>query len=269
MMKLSIITINRNNGVGLRKTIKSVISQNFNDIEYIVIDGASTDESVEIIKEYSSQIFYWVSEPDNGIYNAMNKGILKASGDYLLFLNSGDWLVDNILDELIEKYNFTYDIIYGNTFIEDNIKNKVHSHKAFCKDKITFYDLRFDTICHQSTFMKRDLFQRYGLYDENFKIISDWLFFIKVIIFENVSVKYVDIFVSYVEANGIGSSLNANVEKENVIKTLLPIKILEDFDIMKEQSILIDKLSADLNRYKNRFYLIDKIVSVVKKIFMH
>lgn len=79
-MKLSIITINRNNAAGLRRTIESVVSQTYTDFEYIIIDGASTDGSVEVIKEYSDKITYWVSEPDTGIYNAMNKGILKAQG---------------------------------------------------------------------------------------------------------------------------------------------------------------------------------------------
>ena len=89
-MKLSIITINRNNAAGLRRTIESVVSQTYTEFEYIIIDGASTDESVDVIKEYADKITFWVSEPDNGIYNAMNKGILKAKGEYLLFLNSGD-----------------------------------------------------------------------------------------------------------------------------------------------------------------------------------
>ena len=94
-MKLSIITINLNNCKGLEKTIKSVISQRFTDYEFIVIDGGSDDESLECIKAHRNYIHYWVSEPDKGIYNAMNKGIAQAEGDYCLFLNSGDWLVEN------------------------------------------------------------------------------------------------------------------------------------------------------------------------------
>ncbi len=89
-MKLSIITVNLNNKDGLQKTIDSVISQTFKDFEWIVIDGGSTDGSKELIEKYSDYISYWVSEPDKGIYNAMNKGIKVAKGDYLEFLNSGD-----------------------------------------------------------------------------------------------------------------------------------------------------------------------------------
>ena len=87
IMKFTIITINYNNVKGLKKTIDSVISQNFSDYEFIIIDGASTDGSVDIIKEYSPHISYWVSEPDKGIYHAMNKGITVSRGEYLLFLN--------------------------------------------------------------------------------------------------------------------------------------------------------------------------------------
>ena len=104
MKKLSIITINRNNSAGLHKTIESVVSQTFTDYEYIIIDGASTDGSVDIIKQYANKITSWVSEPDKGIYNAMNKGILKATGEYLLFLNSGDSLhTYNVLNEIFRK----------------------------------------------------------------------------------------------------------------------------------------------------------------------
>jgi glycosyltransferase involved in cell wall biosynthesis len=89
-MKLSVITINYNNAIGLRKTIESVVNQTFRDYEYIIIDGGSTDGSVDVIKEYADKIDYWVSEPDKGIYNAMNKGVAAAHGEYTNFLNSGD-----------------------------------------------------------------------------------------------------------------------------------------------------------------------------------
>lgn len=116
-MKLSIITVNRNNTEGLRKTIESVVSQTYTDFEYIIIDGASTDGSVDIIKEYADRITYWVSEPDNGIYNAMNKGILKAKGEYLQFLNSGDWLVDEGVLQTMIKYTDDVDILIGNIYL--------------------------------------------------------------------------------------------------------------------------------------------------------
>ena len=118
-MKLSIITINRNNATGLEKTMQSVVSQTFKEFEYIVVDGASKDGSVEVIKELGTEIAHlqWVSEPDSGIYNAMNKGIRMASGDYIQILNSGDCLAaadvtERMLKALEEKGNPT--ILYGN-----------------------------------------------------------------------------------------------------------------------------------------------------------
>ena len=102
------ITINRDNAAGLRKTIESIVTQNCTDFEYLIIDGASNDGSIDVIKDYKlhlvygNKITYWVSEPDTGIYNAMNKGIKHATGTYLYMLNSGDWLEQNALEPIIQ-----------------------------------------------------------------------------------------------------------------------------------------------------------------------
>ena len=104
-MKLSVITINLNDAEGLQKTLRSVWErQSFTDFEHIVIDGASTDGSVEVIKKYADKLAYWVSEPDKGIYSAMNKGIVRARGEYLLFINSGDWLADDVLAKVLRSF---------------------------------------------------------------------------------------------------------------------------------------------------------------------
>ena len=115
-MKFSIITVNYNNKEGLRNTIESVIHQTYRDFEYIVIDGGSTDGSVDILKKYDQQINYWVSEKDSGIYNAMNKGISKAHGEYLNFMNSGDcfYALDNL--ERVAKYQYETDFIVGRDY---------------------------------------------------------------------------------------------------------------------------------------------------------
>ena len=117
-MRYSIITINYNNRDGLRKTIESVVNQSCRDIEYIVIDGGSTDGSVEVIEEYAGKIDYWVSERDKGIYNAMNKGLAQAHGEYLNFMNSGDCFHDN--DVLINlPQDADEDIIFGKALRSD------------------------------------------------------------------------------------------------------------------------------------------------------
>ena len=113
MMKYSIITINYNNKDGLKKTIESVINQSCKDFEYIIIDGGSTDGSVDVIRQYADRINYWISEPDKGVYNAMNKGVAQAHGEYLNFMNSGDCFSDNSVLENIAHSLCSYDIVTG------------------------------------------------------------------------------------------------------------------------------------------------------------
>jgi len=174
MKTLSIITINKNNAVGLKKTIHSVVCQTNIDFEYLIIDGASDDESVEIIKKYSNSITYWISEPDTGIYNAMNKGIRKAQGNYCLFLNSGDWLVSpetlsNVFREIKNNHS---DIFYSD---RKNSNNKIIRYPEF----LTIDYLARRPINHQNSLIKRSLFFEHGFYNENLKIASDWEFFLK------------------------------------------------------------------------------------------
>ena len=230
-MKLSIITINRNNAAGLRKTIESVVSQTFTDFEYIIIDGASTDGSVEIIKEFAEKITYWVSEPDKGIYNAMNKGILKAKGEYLLFLNSGDFLYNKFVISKFVNYRYKDDIIFGDLIIYDEyLKSKIKKYH-----RLMVYDIITNSLPHQASFIKKDLFERTGMYNENFKIVSDWKFFVDAIIINNCTIKHIQEFISYFNANGIGSSnLDLdNIERIQVLNKLADQMILQDYNTEK------------------------------------
>ena len=153
-MNLSIITVNLNNCEGLHKTIKSVASQSFPDFEYIVIDGNSNDGSVELIKENTQCITKWVSESDTGIYQAMNKGIRIANGEYLLFLNSGDFLVDDQVLEKVFSVKRSVDILCGKC----NISNEgVVVHTTNPPQNITFGTLYLTGLSHQSTFIKNKL----------------------------------------------------------------------------------------------------------------
>jgi glycosyltransferase involved in cell wall biosynthesis len=174
-MKLSIITINRNNATGLAKTVQSVISQSFVDFEYIIIDGNSDDGSVDCIKKNAAKITYWVSQPDTGVYNAMNKGIQKACGDYCLFLNSGDWLIENdTLKNVFCEIETLQDagVYYSDWTRSDN------SFIAFPKT-IDVNFLIFKNINHQNLIAKRALFIEHGLYNENLKLFSDWEYWLK------------------------------------------------------------------------------------------
>ena len=172
---ISIITINLNNKDGLKETIDSVINQTYSDIEYIIIDGGSTDGSVDIIKEYNDKISYWISEKDKGIYNAMNKGIRVSTGDYLLFLNSGDHLIENNVLEKVFPYLDGTDFVYGNEW-KVNERNRGNiPYEAVYPNKLDESFFRRTSLPHQSTFIKRELLK--DGYNENYKIISDWILF--------------------------------------------------------------------------------------------
>jgi glycosyltransferase involved in cell wall biosynthesis len=217
---LSIITINFNNAEGLEKTINSVVSQSFQDFEYIVIDGGSDDNSVNIIKQ-QSKINQWVSEKDGGIYDAMNKGILKASGQYLLFLNSGDYLNENVLD-VVFKEKQTKDIIYGNMKINWG-GSKVTD--GFMPRQITIEHMVKDTLWHPVSFIKKELFNKFGLYNTTYEIVSDYDFFFKTIIINKVSTLHVNEFISEYNVEGLSSlpanKVNEKTERLHVLKSYL------------------------------------------------
>ena len=243
-MKLSIITVNLNNKDGLQKTIESVISQTYKDFEWIVIDGGSTDGSKELIEKHSNYISYWVSEPDKGIYNAMNKGIRAAKGEYLQFLNSGDFLMNSTVLEDFFSQGYNSDIMYG--YVARNIEGKVQNLSGFLsKDNISLIDLYYQTIPHQGSFFKASLFEQFGLYNENLKIVADREFYIKTIIYGNVSVKFIPITVSFFEDGGISStSPKYQQEKKQVLNSLIPPRIYKDMkDAVCKREICKNKVT--------------------------
>jgi glycosyltransferase involved in cell wall biosynthesis len=201
-MKLSIITINLNDADGLKKTIESVNSQTFKDFEYIVIDGGSTDNSPAIIKQFETRVNKSVSEKDKGIYNAQNKGIRLAEGEYCLFLNSGDFLADNKVLENFFANAGNADILYGDMMIDNGKERYLGKHPEI----ITFEFLIHTTLWHPVSFIKRKLFDQFGMYDENLKITADYDFFLRTIMCEKVSTQYVPVTVTVFNTFGIGSS---------------------------------------------------------------
>lgn len=266
-MKLSIITINYNNAEELKKTLASVASQTYRDIEHIIVDGGSTDDSVDIICEYENTIkqsvtinqstiqVKWLSEPDNGIYNAMNKGIEIALGrrvvnknhtsnithntsqeslcNYVQILNSGDILATpDVTERMIAAVeNAEYpELLYGNMVKYDYVSNK-----SLGKSREVEYSLRqyfSSTMNHDCCYFRRDLFETYGLYDENLKIVSDWKWFLQAIGLGHVKPVYVDIDVTIFDASGISETNLAlrNHERRQVLEELLPLAILADYD---------------------------------------
>lgn len=241
-MKLSIITINYNNADGLRRTLVSVAEQTYRDIEHIIIDGGSTDGSVDVIKEYVASnpnsdpfikhIIKWVSEKDNGIYNAMNKGIKMANGAYIQILNSGDIFASpDVVERMtaeIEKSEYP-ELLYGNM-----IKKDYSSGKIIGKTGEVEYSLRQfyrATLNHDCCYFRRDLFDTYGLYDESLKIVSDWKWFLQAIGLGKVKPIYVDIDVTIFDCSGI-SEMNLELrqaERQKVLEELLPPAMLADY----------------------------------------
>ena len=236
-MTITIITINRNNVSGLEKTMQSVLNQTCIDFEYVVIDGASTDGSVEVIRRFAKLFggrMKWISELDKGIYNAMNKGIMMADGEYVEFLNSGDALTaPDIVERMhkaLEENNYP-SILYGN-MLKDMPNGNTLRDKCFAGEDITFLGLYTGTLNHSPAYIKKDLFDKYGLYDESLKIVSDWKWYLQAIILGDEKPVYADIDVTLFDMHGI-SETNKDLDKaerKQVLEQLIPQTILADYD---------------------------------------
>ncbi len=209
---LSIITINYNNIDGLKKTIESVVTQTETDFEYIIIDGASTDGSSELIKEYAEhpeygkKITHWVSEPDTGIYNAMNKGISKANGEYLHLLNSGDWYEPDALHHILSKLKEEK---------PDALLSMLH---FYSKDILLHSELRYkeslytSAILHQGLIYKKSLHDTVGLYDEQYRYAADYNFCVKAFLKKNILFSYVYTPCVNFDLGGVGESKKSREE---------------------------------------------------------
>lgn len=290
-MRLSIITINYNNAEGLRKTLASVATQIYRNIEHIIIDGDSTDGSADVIREYESAnralaqplTVIWVSEKDKGIYNAMNKGIEIALGrrvvdafnrsefiedkhgeadrlegtgaankelpDYIQILNSGDILAaPDVTERMMVELNslntkpstlndkIDVPILYGNMIkelpsgkrVKDACGNGMYTPESF----LYFYK---GTLNHDSAYIRRDLFEKYGLYNEDMKICSDWEWYVRAIVLGGEKPVYTNIDVTVFDMNGVSESGGKNAElikkeRREYLEKILPPTVLHDYD---------------------------------------
>ena len=333
-MKLSIITINYNNAEGLSKTLASVASQTYADIEHIIVDGSSTDGSVAIIEAYASDVtrnasgcvpaegegscaavedhnstpangaqplatqdttsptatqphkVTWISEPDKGIYNAMNKGIEVALGkrvvnddhtsspnslialsphrlsDYIQILNSGDIIAAPDVTERMMAALASYSeqserstgeaelqqsdlptILYGNMIKEypdgRRVKDtclgdsKTKSKEIVLREtEWTMYDFIKGTINHDPTYIRRDIYEKYGLYDDSLKIVSDWKWFVQTVVFGGEKVFYIPMDVTIFDMTGISETNLAarEIERRNEMEKMFPVAVLKDYD---------------------------------------
>lgn len=257
-MILSVITINLNNLSGLQKTMASVFSQQSVEFEYILIDGGSDDGSAQFIKDHAQKMDYWISESDAGVYNAMNKGIRKAKGKYLLFLNSGDYLLEPTSLSCLLEQNFSEDIIYW------DMVNNVTGTTITYPYVLTFSYFLESTLCHQSTLIKRQLFFDYGPYNEGMTIAADWAFYVKMLFLHQASYRYLRMYVTQYEF-GFGISQDPQSFKPTAKEKLRFLDkwfsgFLPDYKKM-------DKLKLELtDRYATSIKLSKKSVKIIRKI---
>ncbi len=306
-MKLSIITINYNNAEGLRRTMKSVLSQQIPPeyaLEYIVIDGGSTDESVDVIRSNVQRFFpalslqtigkpcegskvtlCWISEPDKGIYQAMNKGLKMATGDYIQILNSADELAApdvtaRMIAALEETNNsrlftsihlqnksedYPVPILYGN-MLKLMVDGRRVQDRCFAGQDITFMGFYTGTLNHDPAYIRRDLFEKYGYYDESLKIVSDWKWYLQAIILGGEKPVYTDIDVTLFDMTGVSEN-PANkqkmmAERDEVLHELLPATVLADY---KRFAFPIDQIKR-LQRHPWAYKLVWFLERVLFKI---
>lgn len=245
--KISVITISYNNREGLEKTLKSVSSQTFSDFEYIMIDGGSQDGSKELLEEYSDKITHWVSEPDKGIYNAMNKGIAAAKGEYLIFINSGDhFYSDHSLTDAAQHLSGE-DLIYGNLEV-------VSTEQTYIKDypsELSLYYFYYESLPHPSSFIRKDAFEKYGLYDESLKIVADWKWFLMAICRHSATFRHINETVSTFYLDGISASVqsNAKINAERNLTFSTHFPLVKD-DLQRLQTLQNENLKLKQSEQK-------------------
>lgn len=211
-MKISIITVCKNAEKTIEQTLLSVFNQTYKNIEYIIIDGASSDGTLGVIEKYKDRIACCISEPDTGIYNAMNKGIKQASGDILYFLNSNDTVYDEkVFEEIIRHYQNTLglEIVCGNVQFVNKEKQNTRILKYDKFKSIRPYG--YTNPCHQVMFFSAELFKKYGLYDESFVVFGDYDKNVEFLVKNRAKFKYIDRFIARFQDDGISSNPNGGM----------------------------------------------------------
>ena len=259
-MKLSIITICKNEP-NLRRTLDSINNQTFKDFEWIVVDGKSDSKIIKIFDEYRDRINFFTSEVDRGIYNAYNKAIKKARGEYVCFMNAGDVFYNDMVLENVFGRKQTADILYGNTNI---IKGK-KSYIEEAPDTIDKYFFMYGTINHQSCFIKTSLFKKYGLYNESYKIASD---FEKFIVFakHNVCFKKLNLVIATYYKNGISSNKSkTHREFEKIKHSLFSVNEFDEFEKRKKEiKFLFIPIISVIERFPKTYFKLFGLLTILK-----
>lgn len=253
MVLVSIITVNYNDLKGLTKTVESVQEQTWQEFEHIVIDGGSTDGSATYLQENHHLFSHWVSEPDTGVYNAMNKGLALAQGVYVLFLNAGDHLSNRLVLEKAHVRLTGEAIIYFDLEVVEGEKVFVRQYP----DTLSFSYFVKDTLPHPACFIKKDAFAKAGTYKEEFKILSDWKFFIDAICKHQMTYKRVPELLTTFYIGGMSSD-----PKNRAIKHTERQSVLE-----QEYTLYLQDIK-DTVKYKDTIqnFRNSRIVSLLVKL---
>ena len=266
-MRFTIITVNYNNREGLEKTINSVISQNYKDYEFIIIDGGSTDGSRDVIRKYSSQISYWVSERDEGVYFAMNKGIEASQGEILNFMNSGDCFFDENTLASVAALDDSYDILVGRDYhFNEQTQQGFASILPLRVSMITFF---LETLPHQSAFFKRKLFEN-GDYNTSLRLCADWALYIEKIIKEGCKVVLTPLIICRREQGGISTTNTELIKKERqkILNELLPKGAIQDYETLTSlDKSTVYKLFSICDNPKTRKW-ITLSIKIIHRLFL-
>ena len=247
-MKISIITVSYNAAATIEQTISSVVNQRYKDIEYIIIDGGSTDGTVDIIKKYEDRIVYWVSEPDEGIYDAMNKGCNMSTGDYIQFLGAGDMLVDvdtvaNVVKELSDRVDILSTAV---NLVDEGLHIEIHAGNEVVRNKSLYCG---QMIPHPGMFVKKDVMLSH-LFDVNYVSAADYKFFLSCYLDEAIEFKYIDFETVYFGLSGLSGQSTIGIDEH--------LKIMKEF-------ALSDAQIHDVEWYKRRERFIKCGKNVLRK----
>lgn len=260
-MKLSIITVTWNNAANLKRTLDSVATQTNKEFEQIVVDGNSKDNSVSIIQSFEGKIahYSWISEPDKGIYDAMNKGIRMAKGEYCLFLNAGDILYDDNALSVLFASKPEKDIVSCNSIYE---KSKFHKEQiVISPNTITPERIILSFLPHQATLIRTSLFSTIHEYDTSFKVVSDWLFFIDTLLNHNSTYQHIHMFLCCCDSEGISSNPANNElmdrEFHEGLKKVLP-ELYNEYAEMHRKKVSQQSESTTKSKFNQLLYKIAK-----------
>lgn len=250
-MLLSIITVNLNNKEGFERTARSISQQKFKDFEWVIIDGGSTDGSTQIIEKYQEYVNYWVSEKDKGIYHAMNKGISRAKGKYLLFLNSGDTLYHSTsLEQVAEKLKKeNADVFYTDIQLIDYLKKE--AYKEVYPEKIKLNYLIHNSLCHQGVIFTKQIFNVLGLYKEEYLLLSDWMFYFETFKKGYTFTKLENIVLSNFYLHGFSSDYHlCKKERRDFLEKYYP-EHLAEYDFINRERTILERIWIRIKRLQD------------------